>query len=88
MADAAANTEVILERLDAVIKRQDATNKKLDDLNGCVRDTQIKVHINNEKIAANKDDIDRIEGRVNAWGSINSVGAVLGMLLGYLGINK
>ena len=88
MADIGVNTDVILERLNTLVKGQHDLNIKLDKLDNCLQGVNVKANLNEQKIANNKEDIDRLEKRINAWGGLNSIGALIAGLLGTIGIKQ
>ena len=76
------------ERLNHLIVQNDQLLKSFEKHTGesYVRDTKIAVLESNMGEACKK--VDKLETRINSWSLINSLGAGIAVILGYLGFNK
>jgi hypothetical protein len=76
------------ERLNHLIEQNDHMLKAFEKhtAESYVRDTRIAVLESNMGEACKK--VDKLETRINSWSLINSLGAGIAAILGYLGINK
>jgi len=77
--------EITNKMLGESIQEQRTFNRSIEER---LRHLEQGAERRDQQIANNCQDINRVEGKVNAWSWGNSAGVTLALILGYLGFNR